>query len=156
MGWLVRAGVPPSALIKPEPIRLAHGVRADDGRFDPEPAGPAWLHFVEHHDSVFWRPESGELATWNGRCFALGEQAIDSAGTCSLGGYLTIYNNPLRWLKGGRDGCVIIDWRRAFDRLRDVPRIAVQESLLPLYRKHMRPARMPELYVLREREGAVA
>jgi hypothetical protein len=42
----------------------------------------------------------------------------------------------------------------AFDRLRDCPRIAVAEHLLPLYRRHMQPASMPELLIIPEQRRA--
>jgi hypothetical protein len=41
-----------------------------------------------------------------------------------------------------------VDWTRAFDRLRDAPRIAIEEELLPLYRRFMKPARVPDLFVI--------
>ena len=55
----------------------------------------------------------------------------------------------LAWaVDAASDGIVILDWSRAFDRLRDAPRIAMGESLLPLYKQHMRPCRMPEVFGL--------
>jgi hypothetical protein len=42
----------------------------------------------------------------------------------------------------------VLDWNSTFDRLRDVPRIAIAETLLPLYRRHMKPARMPAVSVI--------
>ncbi|EGE59345.1 UNVERIFIED_ORG: hypothetical protein GGI63_005946 [Rhizobium esperanzae] len=154
VNWLLACGVPWDAIIKREPIRLSHRFCSSDGFFEPEDGGPAWFVFAEREDAIFWRPETDELARWTGRSFALGEQAVDAAGTCSFGHSLNIYTNPLRWLKAGRDGIVVADWRRAFDRLRQVPRIAVEEELLPVYMENMKPDRMPSLFVLRQVEGA--
>jgi hypothetical protein len=41
-----------------------------------------------------------------------------------------------------------------FDRLRDAPRIALAESLLPLYRRHMKPTRTPELFIISDKRKA--
>ncbi|PKA39651.1 hypothetical protein CWR43_30770 [Rhizobium sullae] len=155
LDWLLQAGVPLRALSKPAPIRLAHGYRALDGLFDEDPSGPAWIVFPETHDCIYWQPRSGELASWNG-AFALGEEAICNAGTYSLDRCLNIFSNPLDWLRYRRDGIVVLNWRFAFDHLRDAPRIAVAESLLPVFEQHMQPRRMPAVFVLRERKGAAA
>lgn len=84
LDWLTASGVPMTAIIQPDPVRIAHGQKAADGRFDPDPGGPDWFVFAERDDVVFWRPRTGELATWDGRAFALGERAIDQASTYSL------------------------------------------------------------------------
>ncbi|MGO8218879.1 hypothetical protein ACC746_31310 [Rhizobium ruizarguesonis] len=154
--WLRAHGVPMAAIVQPEPVRLARGYRAADGRFDPDPSGPDWFAFAERDDLIFWRPKTGELATWNGRSFALGEAVIDDASTYLLDGHLHLFQHPLAWLRRNRDGIVITNWSLAFDRLRDCPRIEIAESLLPTYRKHMQPARMPQLCVLREHGKAAA
>ena len=98
-----------------------------------------------------WCSGSGrpvELTTWSGRAFALGQAIIDEAATYSFDCSLNIFDDPLDWLRSRRDGIVVLDWTRAFDRLRDAPRIALAESLLPLYRRHMRPAHLPELSII--------
>ncbi|MBX4991415.1 hypothetical protein ABID08_003264 [Rhizobium binae] len=155
INWLRTCGVPMPAIVQPELVRLAHGYRGSDGLFDPDESGPAWFAFAEVGDVIFWRPED-ELARWTGRAFALGEQAVDNAGTYSLGHCLHVYRSPLHWLKAGRDGIVVIDWERAFDELRHCPRVAVDENLLSVYSRHMRPRRLPEVYVLPERRGVAS
>ncbi|MGR9435371.1 hypothetical protein ACU8OP_10230 [Rhizobium leguminosarum] len=147
--WLRACGVPMGAIIRPEPIRLAHGFKAHDGRFEIDANGPVWFAFIEPEDIVFWEPRSGALATMNGRAFALGERLIDTASTYSFGHCLKIYSNPLDWLRDGRDGCVVLNWRFAFDRLRYCPRIAIAECLLSVYDRHMQPV-LPETFVLRK------
>ena len=37
---------------------------------------------------------------------------------------LNIFASPIDWLRARRDGICVIDWTRAFERLRDAPRIA--------------------------------
>ncbi|WP_414814916.1 hypothetical protein [Rhizobium sp. IY2] len=155
VGWLTASGVPMTAIIRPERIRLCHGFRAPDGRFEIDANGPVWFAFIEREDYVFWLPGTSELATWNVRSFALGENMICNASTYALDGHLHVFQHPLDWLRWNRDGIVIVNWNLAFDRLRDCPRLEIAEGLLPTYRKHMRPARMPEL-VLREYGKAAA
>ncbi|WP_327205883.1 hypothetical protein [Rhizobium beringeri] len=148
--WLRAHGVPMAAIVQPEPVRLARGYRAADGRFEHFPSGPAWLVFLEPEDLIFWRPGTVEMATWNGRSFALGESVIDNAATFALGYPLNVFANPVDWLRAGRDGVVIIAWDRTFDRLRDCPHIAVVNALHAKLEHHLQPPRMPKISVLRE------
>lgn len=147
--WLRACGVPMRAIIRPQPIRRSHGFRAADGRFEIDANGPVWFTFIESEDVIFWRPKSGELSTWAGRSFALGEAAIGNAATYSFGSALHIYADPLSWLIHDRNGTVVLDWRHAFDQLRECPRIAVDDRLLSIYRRYMRPARMPDVFLLK-------
>jgi hypothetical protein len=156
LSWLRAAGVPTTAIIEPEPIRIAHGFRAPaDGRFEHFPSGPLWFVFAEHDDLIFWRPGTCETATWNGRSFALNERIIDNAATYALGHCLNIFQSPLDWLRAGRDGIVVINWDRTFDGLRNAPRIAVDKALESTLRHHLQPPRLPEIFVLCERKEAV-
>jgi len=148
--WLLSQGISPWAIIRPSPIKTCHGGRAKDGRFDERIEGPNWFIFEEETDLVFWQPRTGEIATDAGRSFALGEELIDNPGTTALHQYLNIYSDPLTLLQNDRRGIVVIDWTNAFDRLREVPRVAVSASLLPTYKKFMRPRRIPTLAVLAE------
>jgi hypothetical protein len=146
--WLHRAGVPLDVLTSLMPLRFAMGRRANDGIFEDDQGGNAFLVFEEPEDTIFWQPKTGTLASALNRAFALGEDVIYNAGTYSFGGHLSIYNSPLDWLRNRCDGCVVVHWNRAFDRLRDAPRIAISAELLPVYRRHMRPARLPVLSVI--------
>jgi hypothetical protein len=91
-----------------------------------------------------------------GRAFALGQAVIDDPSTYSFDCNLNIFADPLEWLRAKRDGIVVLPnkWLLTFDRLRDVPRVAIVEQLLPLYRRHMKPSRLPELMILPERRQA--
>ena len=126
----------------------SQGECAEDGRFDPDPEGKVCLVFEEPDDKVFWHPKSGALATFEGKAFALGEHLIDNPATTAFDHWLCIYADPLEWLQCERDGIVVIKWDFAFDRLRDVTRIAVSEPMLATYKRHMRPRHMPRLAVL--------
>jgi hypothetical protein len=141
-------------MIRPTITMMTSGVRHQDGRFDFVADGPRWLAFEEDEDFVFWQPRTGELATAEGRTFALGEALIDDAWTYSFDCSLNIFKSPLEWLQAKRDGIVVVDWPSAFDRLRDCPRVAVAEAMLFNYRRHMKPPRMPEVYVIPERSRA--
>ena len=151
--WLLAKGVSPKAMIKTwsgqsSLVVSAQGERGSDGRFDPDPEGKNWFVFEEENDKVFWHPKSGEIATLEGRSFALGEEMIDNPATTAFDQYLNIWADPLEWLQHERDGIVVINWSFAFDRLRDVTRIAVTQSMLTTYQRNMKPPHMPKLAVL--------
>lgn len=149
--WFRQSGVNAAALMRPSWVMVAKGSVAHDDRFEPDQDGERWFAFYEFdaEDILFWQSETGRLTTWAGRAFALGEDIIDQPATYCFDCALNIFADPLNWLRAKRDGIVVIDWSRAFDRLRDVPRIAIAESLLPLYRRHMKPARLPDVFVMR-------
>jgi hypothetical protein len=160
LDWFKRQGVPVTALFtsiddgNPTAIRVARGHRAEDGRFEDDPAGPQWLAFEEPEDVVYWNPRVAKLATRNGRAFALGEDAITNPGTYAFDNRLDIYPDPLTWLRAKRDGIVILDWSRAWSRLQDAPRVGVSESLFATYSRHMRPPAGPEVFVLKQERMA--
>jgi hypothetical protein len=153
-----RAGIDIMALATPAAMQIARGHAAHDGLFEPEPCGDQWLAFREHgaDDIVFWHRRTDRLASWSGRAFALGEDIIDQPQTYSFDCALNIFADPIDWLRARRDGIVVLptQWPFAFDRLRDVPRVAVAEPLLAVYRRHMKPAHLPELLVIPERRAA--
>ncbi|PBC00942.1 hypothetical protein CK220_28590 [Mesorhizobium sp. WSM3860] len=156
--WLLSQGVSVPTIVRPSMIKAATGTKAPDGLFEPTPAGASWLVVETEQDLVFWNPKTNVFATDFGNAFALGEEMIGAAATYSFDCALNIYSHPMDWLRAKRDGIVVLpdQWYRAFDRLRDAPRIALAESLLPIYRRHMRPARLPELFVMTSNREAVA
>jgi hypothetical protein len=143
------AGVTTDAMIWPVPLLTTNGKRAADGRFEPDPDGPDWIVVEEPEDWIFWNVETGEMALDTGRAFALGEEITSQTGTCWFGSYLNIYDDPLAWLQNKRDGIVPTpgQWHLAFERLRDLPRVAVAPGLVEKYQAAMRP-HMPDLAVL--------
>lgn len=155
--WFLHQGVPAETVARMTGLRTVCGRRAPDGRLDRESAGNGFLAFFDEtaEDVVFWCPRTDELATWRGRAFALGEDNIGNAGTYAFDTYLHIYPDPLAWLIDGGRGIVVVDWTLAFDMLRDAPRVAVDERLLPLYRRHMAPS-TPDLAVLANQERMAA
>lgn len=153
-----REAVEPLSLASPAPLQVGHGHVGADGLFDADVSSERWFAIEEYvaDDIVFWHPRSDRLATWSGRAFALGEQIITEAATYSFDCALNIFNNPLDWLRARRDGIVVLDWTQAFDRLRDCPRIAIVENLLPAYQHHMKPGHMPDLFVMPNRRRNAA
>jgi hypothetical protein len=144
--WLIDQGVPPAAMVKLADTRIVRG-RAVTGRLDLDPAGDAFLAFEEADDVVLWCPKSGALVSLDGHAFALGDDNIDNPITYAFDNYLMVHDGPLDWLRDGCQGVVILRWDQAFDRLRDAPRIAVTETLLPTYRRQMTPHHLPDLAV---------
>lgn len=153
--WLHRQGVSARLLASLSPLLVATGCRVGDGFFEPG-SGDSYVVFEEPDDLIFWQPKTNELLTLYGRSFALNEMHVDNAATYSFDANLNAFGTVLDWLRADCDGIVVIDWRRAFDRLRDAPRVAVAESLLPLYRKWMKPARLPRLSVIPNLERVAA
>jgi len=151
--WLLDNGVAEETILPLLPLRCARGRKAVDGRFEPRADGHSFVAFFEAEDVVLWQPRTGDIATWNGRAFALGEAAITDAATYSFDGTLNVFADPLTWLQHKRDGIVIIEWGLTFDRLRHAPRIAVQEELTHQFRRYMRPP-MPQVYVFSEERAA--
>lgn len=156
LDWILAQDVSTTALVRPLAMKVAAGDLGQDGHFEADDSGPRWLAFQQEHDLVLWQPRRRLLvAEWR-RSFALGEDIVDNPGTYAFDCNLNIFAEPLEWLRANRDGIVIIDWSRAFDRLRDVPRIAIAETLLPTYRRFMKPGRMPELLVIPDRRRSAA
>lgn len=96
-------------------------------------------------DLVLWDPHSGELITRAGRAFAIGTDNVHAGA--GVFDHLRIHASPLDWLRDRGRGLVVVDWQQTFDRLRDIPRVAVAEAVLPQYRQAMK-ARLPHLSVI--------
>jgi hypothetical protein len=150
LNWLATQGVPRQTLMRMVGMHTVRGTRGADGWLDPDPSGQEFLAFHEEvaGDVVFWRPRTNELSSLCGRAFALGEDNIAASTTYQFDAHLHVHADVLSWLRDEGRGIVVTDWSRAFDRLRDVPRIAVAERLLPQYREAMKPKRLPELSVI--------
>ena len=129
---------------------IFRGYKAADGRFDEDASGPAWVAFEEPQDVVYWRPSTGEVATFCNRAFALNEDAIDDPATYSLDGRLHIHATVGRWILNEGRGIFVIDWTRAYQRLKDAPRIRIDEALVWNYQDHMKPPALPDVVVRRQ------
>ena len=129
---LARAGVTVMALIRPEPMQIARGHMAHDALFESHPSGDRWYAFPVSaaDDIVFWQKETGKIAIWTGRAFALGEEIIWDASTYSFDCALNIFSDPLDWLRARRDGIVVLDW---YLRFRSAPRCPTDRC----HRRHL-------------------
>lgn len=121
----------------------ARGFRGHDGRIDLERNGAHWFLFREPDDLVYFRPDTSEIALWNGRAFALGTELIGYATTFSLGDGLKIVSSVERWLECHGAALFVLDWSRAFTMLQACPRLEIDESIRSTYNQAMRPRRMP-------------
>jgi hypothetical protein len=103
---LVQQGVPAMALIRPSLIQIAVGHKAPDGRFEPDASGSRWyaLDVADSDDIMFRQRDTGEIATSDGRAFALGQERINEAATYSFDCALNIFADPLDWLRAKCDG----------------------------------------------------
>jgi hypothetical protein len=156
LDWLLAQDISITALVRPLAMKVATGDIGQHGYFEAANSGPRWLAFEQEHDLLLWNPRGRLLVAESRRSFALGEDIVDNPSTYAFDCNLNIFAEPLEWLRANRDGIVVIDWSRAFDRLRDVPRIAIAEALLPTYRLFMKPGRMPELLVIPTARRAAA
>jgi hypothetical protein len=118
------AGVAPSDIALPDMVLAAMLEFCDDERFvcggeidDLAATSPALVmlcrdNFGDIIDVAAWSPPTGRLATWLGQAWAI-DQYRALAPRISDHGALPIFRNPLSWLRGGRDGIVIIDPEKA-------------------------------------------
>jgi len=112
--WLTSHGVSPSAIIEPWPIRSARvqfdGLHGFDFATESEQA----LVFKaedrrEQIDFIAWERRTGNLASWYGNAFCLGDvDDIFNPATYFAGDALRLHETSLDWLRADRDGIVIL------------------------------------------------
>ena len=139
---LMEAGVPLSALQQDPPLGycavvVAGGVfvfAADVGNGASDEAvqhalilpvegsySQAPLDYVAHSKEI-------GTALWRGMGFALGQDQIDNPATYWAEGALRIHRTPLDWLRANRKGICVVNPSRAYEKLRSVPRIEVEDK----------------------------
>ena len=147
--WLLlRHDVPDTALMQPGPVRAGHVRFLASKRslsfstslnskassinalrvFDFDEAGERALVFIEDHDLIAWQPRTGQLATWRGVAFALGEAAIWNPASWFMGGGLKVHRTPLEWLKDDRGGICIVRRELTYAMLKHVPRLVFADA----------------------------
>jgi hypothetical protein len=144
--WLLAQGITGEAMASPWPIR-GSSVIFDGNVFSFADAGSnrAVIFRAEDFgatvDLIAWQPRTGQLATWCGVGFCLGNaDNIHNPGTYFDGGSLHVHGTPLEWLRADRDGIVIVQWRDAYGRLRFCPRaICSNELVAAKVDKHTKP-----------------
>ena len=111
-------------------------VEIDENHYAPDPGGrPALI--VPHFDGnvlldlVACGLQTRTCRTREGICTALGLDHIERAK--EAGTAVRLFANPIDWMRNGRRGAVIVDWRAARFTLADVHGIArrMQPSALP-------------------------
>lgn len=110
--WLRSQGASQSAILRPWPLG-ATNVRLDDDAFELDTNGERVLTFLvedcgEVMDIAAWQPRTGQLATWFGAGFAIGQEAIFNPATYFADGALHVHESPLQWLQAEREGIVIV------------------------------------------------
>jgi len=148
--WLLlRHDVPDTALMQPGPVRAGHvrflaskthafssvtslNSKANSIKarrvFDFDEAGERALVFIEDHDLIAWQPRTGQLASWRGVAFALGESAIWNPASWFMGGGLKVHRTPLEWLKDDRRGICIVRRELTYAMLKHVPRLVFADA----------------------------
>lgn len=140
------------------PIFGVEFVAIDANNYAPEPNGkPAvivpYFEGGELVDLVATGLATRTCRTREGLCVALGMDAIEEARWNE--GQLRLYADPLEWLRHGRQGACVIDWRAARHALADVAAIVCSSDMLAarVEKALSQPVRLPTLYV---REAAHA
>lgn len=113
LGWFLRQRVTLDALLRPWPIG-ATKVRFDGHTFEPDPNGVRAITFAvidyrEVIDIAAWQPRTGQLASFQGQAFCLGD--LDDLFNPAIyfdDGALRIHASPLEWLTANREGIVIL------------------------------------------------
>ncbi len=99
---------------EPWPIRSAKIVFDGLHGFDFATHGDQALIFKAEDrgvqtDFVAWEPRTGNLGSWYGNAFCLGDQDdIFNPATYFAGDALRLHETPLDWLLADRDGIVIV------------------------------------------------
>jgi hypothetical protein len=77
-------------------------------------------------DIAAWQPETNRLAVRGGEGFALGERQIHHPNPLVRG--LAVFRTPMRWLRAGRCGIVILRPQFARAILADVPVLVAEDE----------------------------
>jgi hypothetical protein len=132
--WLLDKGVGEAAMLEPYPLGTAR-VRFSGRTFDIDPEGERALTFRATDrgvvsDLIAWQPRSGELASWRGVAFCIGDQDdLFNPATYFAGSALRVHRTPLDWLRANRDGICVVRPDLVHAYLRQVPRLSVADEV---------------------------
>jgi hypothetical protein len=135
---LDRMGVPISALMGPPPLKAGHVVFGQHGfEFEqhcpPGVEGTRALVFLilnrqgEAWDMVAWCSRTGQLASWLGRAWAIGEDTIYDV-RLSDHGALPVWRDPLRLLQANGEGIVLVRPHAAVHYLIDAEPLLAEDA----------------------------
>ena len=159
IAYLLELGISPWDIIQPEPLSVAIGRQAEGGFFDhqtpDDPKMASWLaiqaSYLEFVDVVYAQPTTGEFACEYGRAWALGQDILENPGATALNQAIRVFPGVISWLRGGRQGLVIIRYEQLFDRLRDAGVERVETDDLNLKKKlehYLQPRRFTKVSLL--------
>lgn len=136
--WFARQGVSDRALREPTPIRGGDVTWIGRERFElgqHTPSGSAAERAIltiamdeegDPFDLVAWQPRTGQIGTWRGYAWAVGQdRALAPRIGDDLG--LRVWRGILQWLQADRDGLVIIRPRIAAELLCDAGPIVAED-----------------------------
>ena len=130
--WLLCQGVSDTALWPISGATVCFDLK--HGTFDLDPAGERALIFRaedcdEVIDLIAWQPRTGQLASWRGQAFCLGDvDDVFNPATYFADGALPVYETPLQWLLAEREGIVILRPDLAHAYLANCQRIAFSDA----------------------------
>jgi hypothetical protein len=136
---LKRLGIPPDTLAGPVAVGAGYVIFDDLGfEFDRHTGHGtegerAFLFLVTDHqnvvrDIVAWAPQLGQLTTWLGRAWALGEETIYQPRLTDHGA-LPVHHTPVGWLRFRREGICLVRPQAAAHWLCDAgPLLAEDEA----------------------------
>jgi hypothetical protein len=136
---LERLGIPPDTLAGPIPVGagyvvfVEHGFEFEHHNKDGTEGTRAFLFLVTDgqgvaRDVIAWAPLLGQLTTWLGRAWALGEEKIWSPRLTDHGA-LPVHRTPVGWLKARREGICLVRPAAAAHYLNDAgPLLAEDEA----------------------------
>jgi hypothetical protein len=138
--WMFAQGIPDTAMLGPPAIRAARATFLDGNTFDFDAVGERVLIFVVEDigadsDLVAWQPRTGQLATFEGIAFALGQDAIWNPASYFMGAALQVHADPLAWLKADRDGVCILQPKLTYACLRSATRLSFAD---PVYAQQVK------------------
>jgi hypothetical protein len=99
-----------------------HHTDTDEGRdaFILPIEGPTGIN-----DLIAFDPETGLLATWLGRAFAINEASIWEPNLD--GDPLPVWRDPIGWLKANRQGIVLLKPEQAYSYLDHLPGVIAED-----------------------------
>ncbi len=133
--WLLKQGVPASAILADDIPMLCREVVLDGRRFEfachrpSEDAVPAFVfpvfdQYGDNSDLAAWHPTEG-VALWLGTVAMLGEEQVDPTLRDEP---LEVHASVLAWLRADRQGVVVLDQRRAKTMLREAGLLLVNDE----------------------------
>jgi hypothetical protein len=119
--WLLDQGIDGDAMALPYALRSSC-VRFAGNAFDFAGAAGAERAVIfraedcgDAIDLIAWAPRSGKIGSWRGAAFCLGDvDQVFCPSTYFMDGMLSIHVDPLRWLRAGRAGIVIVNPKLAY------------------------------------------